>query len=42
MDTSSGAFAGAIGHKRGLSFLEFDGKFLNIKRGLSGSVGLEV
>jgi hypothetical protein len=41
MDTSSGSFAGAIGHKRGLSFLEFDGKFLNIKKGISGRVGME-
>jgi WD40 repeat protein len=41
MDTSSGAFAGAIGHKRGLSFLEFDGGILSIKKGISGAQGIE-
>jgi hypothetical protein len=41
MDTSDGSYAGAIGHKRGLSFLSFDGKFLSIKKGISGSVGME-
>lgn len=41
MDTSSGSYIGAIGHKRGLSFLEFDGGLLNIRKGTSGSVGME-
>lgn len=41
MDTSSGSFAGAIGHKRGLSFLEFNGNILTIKKGISGAQGIE-